>query len=54
MVPPHVARHKIRDIRSATVRRRPAAPDTKVIDMRAWTGRNVIHFPPKPGPTSAA
>ncbi|WP_193318894.1 hypothetical protein [Nonomuraea phyllanthi] len=49
-VPPHVARHKIRDIRSAG-RRRPQA-DHKVIDLRAYAGRNVIRFPG--GPTPAA
>jgi hypothetical protein len=50
VVPPHVARHKVRDIRSADRRRPPADP--KVIDLRAYTGRNVIHFPG--GPTPAA
>ncbi|MBF8187401.1 hypothetical protein ITP53_16995 [Nonomuraea sp. K274] len=48
-VPPHVARHKIRDIRSADHPKPPADP--KVIDLRAYTGKNVILFP---GPTSAA
>ncbi|RBQ19795.1 hypothetical protein DP939_13880 [Spongiactinospora rosea] len=53
-VPPHTARHKIRDIRSA--RRRPAAPapDPAVVDLRAWTGRNVIRFPRGGDPAPAA
>jgi hypothetical protein len=51
VVPPHTARHKVRDIRSAD-RRRPAPPDPKVVDLRAYTGRNVIRFPD--GPTPAA
>ncbi|MEV4168752.1 hypothetical protein [Nonomuraea sp. NPDC049709] len=50
VVPPHVARHKIRDIRSAGHRKPPADP--KVIDLRAYTGRNIIRFPS--GPTPAA
>ncbi|GLW07979.1 hypothetical protein Misp01_31090 [Microtetraspora sp. NBRC 13810] len=61
MVPPNVTRHTIRDIRSAR-RHRPAADtrvsDTKmidkVVDLRAWSGRNVIRFPRTGGPTSAA
>jgi hypothetical protein len=50
-VPPHIARHKIRDIRSAG-RRKTVAHDPKVVDLRAYTGRNVIRFPG--GPTPAA
>jgi hypothetical protein len=50
VVPPHVVRHKVRDIRSADRRKPPADP--KVIDLRAYTGRNVIRFPG--GPTPAA
>ncbi|WP_165977762.1 hypothetical protein [Nonomuraea diastatica] len=50
VVPPHIARHKVRYIRKAD-RRKPSA-DPKVIDLRAYTGRNVIRFPG--GPTSAA
>ncbi|MER6948710.1 hypothetical protein ABT294_32285 [Nonomuraea sp. NPDC000554] len=50
VVPPLVARHTVRDIRSV-VRRRPAA-DPKVVDLRAYSGRNVIRFPG--GPTPAA
>ncbi|MBB6547751.1 hypothetical protein [Nonomuraea rubra] len=50
VVPPPVARHKIRDIRSAGRRKPPADP--KVIDLHAYTGRNVIRFPG--GPTPAA
>ncbi|WP_067185687.1 hypothetical protein [Microtetraspora niveoalba] len=42
---------KVRDITSA-LRRRPKR-DTKIVDMRAYAGRNVIRFP-KPGPTSVA
>lgn len=53
VVPPHVARHKIRDIRSGD-RRRPVVHDhdPKVVDLRAYSGRNVIRFPE--GPTPAA
>ncbi len=53
-VPPHIARHKIRDIRSVDRRKRPAepAPADPVIDLRAYAGRNVIRFPG--GPTPAA
>ncbi|MEO3800286.1 hypothetical protein [Nonomuraea sp. B1E8] len=50
VVPPHIARHKVRYIRTADRRKPPADP--KVIDLRAYTGRNVIRFPG--GPTSAA
>ncbi|MBB4916282.1 hypothetical protein ACFY19_24610 [Streptosporangium saharense] len=52
VVPPSVARLKIRDIRS--VRRHGGAPDTKVVDLRAYTGRNVLRFPVASGPTPAA
>jgi hypothetical protein len=52
VVPPHIARHKIRDIRAADRRRPPLAADPKVIDLRAYSGRNVLHFPS--GPTPAA
>ncbi|WP_169729441.1 hypothetical protein [Thermoactinospora rubra] len=51
VVPPRVARHKVRDIRSAA-RRRPSPADAKVVDLRAYSGRNVIRFPG--GPTPAA
>ncbi|MFI6291841.1 hypothetical protein ACIBEJ_09675 [Nonomuraea sp. NPDC050790] len=51
VVPPRVARHKVRDIRSGD-RRRPVVPDPKVVDLRAYSGRNVILFPG--GPTPAA
>ncbi|MEU4405606.1 hypothetical protein AB0F88_13840 [Streptosporangium sp. NPDC023963] len=51
-MPPYVARLKIRDIRSAT--RRGVAGDTKVVDLSAYTGRNVLRFPRTSGPTSAA
>ncbi|MFO7250279.1 MAG: hypothetical protein DIU60_005960 [Actinomycetes bacterium] len=56
VVPPGATRHKIRDIRSAARgrRRREAASRDKVIDLRAYTGRNVICFPHSGGPTSAA
>jgi hypothetical protein len=50
VVPPHIARHKVRDIGSADRHRPPADP--KVVDLRAYTGRNVINFPS--GPTPAA
>lgn len=50
-VPSHVARHKVRDIRSAG-RHRPSAPDPKVVDLRAFSGRNVFRLPE--GPTPAA
>ncbi|MEU0570711.1 hypothetical protein ABZ297_35695 [Nonomuraea sp. NPDC005983] len=46
----HVLSHKVRDIRSAARRRPPADP--KVVDLRAYSGRNVIRFPG--GPTPAA
>ncbi|MFI7448253.1 hypothetical protein ACIBQX_12205 [Nonomuraea sp. NPDC049714] len=46
----HVVRHKVRDIRSADRRRTTADP--KVVDLRAYSGRNVIRFPG--GPTPAA
>ncbi|WP_165781583.1 hypothetical protein [Streptosporangium minutum] len=52
VVPPYVARLKIRDIRSAT--RRRAAADAKVVDLRAYTGRNILRFPLASGPTPAA
>ncbi|MGW0194880.1 hypothetical protein [Nonomuraea sp. NPDC003201] len=50
VVPPHIARHKVREIPSAGRRKQP--DDPKVIDLRAYSGRNVIRFPG--GPTSAA
>lgn len=52
VVPPYVARLKIRDIRSATRRRTTA--DTKVVDLRAYTGRNILRFPLTSGPAPAA
>ncbi|WP_185844951.1 hypothetical protein [Nonomuraea sp. WAC 01424] len=52
VVPPQIARHKIRDIRAAVHRRRSVAADPKVVDLRAYSGRNVIRFPG--GPTPAA
>lgn len=51
VVPPHIARHKVRDIRSRD-RRKPAAADPKVVDLGAYSGRNVLRFPS--GPTPAA
>jgi hypothetical protein len=48
-----VARHKIRDIRSAHQRSR-AAVDSTVVDLKAWAGRNIIRFPRTSGPASAA
>jgi hypothetical protein len=50
-VPPQIARHKVRDIQAAGHRKSPV-PDPKVVDLRAYTGRNVIRFPG--GPTPAA
>lgn len=46
---------KVRDIRTAS-RRRPAwdRRDRKIVDLRAYTGGNVIRFPKRSGPTSAA
>jgi hypothetical protein len=49
-VAPHIVRHKVRDIRSADHRR--TAADPKVVDLRAYSGRNVLRFPG--GPTPAA
>lgn len=56
VVPPNVAPHKIRDIGSATRARRRRGTNScdKVIDLRAYTGRNVIRFPRPGGPTPAA
>ncbi|QYC43836.1 hypothetical protein Nocox_31275 [Nonomuraea coxensis DSM 45129] len=51
VVPPHIARHKVRDIRSADRRRKPPV-DPKVVDLRAYTGRNVIRFPGGPAPAA--
>ncbi|MFI6816483.1 hypothetical protein ACIBG7_29050 [Nonomuraea sp. NPDC050328] len=51
VVPPRVARHKVRDIRSAD-RHKPAAPDPKVVDLHAYSGRNVIPFPDGPAPAA--
>ncbi len=53
VVPPHVPRHKIRHIGSAT-RSKPSAETTKVVDLHAYAGRNVIRFPRPDGPGSAA
>ncbi|SEG42626.1 hypothetical protein SAMN05444920_102986 [Nonomuraea solani] len=50
VVPPHVARHKVRDIHAGDRHKPPTDP--KVIDLRAYSGRNVIRFPG--GPTPAA
>ncbi|GII91740.1 hypothetical protein [Sinosporangium siamense] len=60
VVPEHLPVHKVRHIRSAAGHRRTA--DAKVVDLRAYTGRNVLHFPSKHrphkphknGPTPAA
>lgn len=56
VITPSVTRHKIRDIGSAGRgrRRRDTASCGKIIDLRAYTGRNVIRFPRPDGPTSAA
>ena len=52
VVPPYVARLKIRDIHSVT--RRGVTGDAKVVDLNAYNGRNVLRFPQTSGPTSAA
>ena len=53
---------KVRDIHSV-LRRKPRhddkthddkTHDDKVIDLRAYTGRNIIRFPRTAGPTSVA
>ncbi|MEU7883705.1 hypothetical protein [Microbispora bryophytorum] len=46
---------KVRDIRTA-LRRRPKRDrtDRKIVDLKAYTGGNVIRFPKTSGPTSAA
>ncbi len=41
---------KVRDIRSA-LRRRPKQ-ERKIVDLRAYTGGNVIRFPRTSGPAS--
>ncbi|WP_406313098.1 hypothetical protein OHA77_32195 [Streptosporangium sp. NBC_01639] len=51
-MPPYVTRLKIRDIRSAT--RRKSVTDAKVVDLRAYTGRNILRFPLAGDPTPAA
>ena len=51
VVPPHIASHKGRDIRSADRRHKPPV-DPKVVDLRAYTGRNVIRFPGGPAPAA--
>ncbi|GAA4090522.1 hypothetical protein GCM10022248_70780 [Nonomuraea soli] len=51
VVPPRVARHKVRDIQ-AEERTATSQPDPKVVDLSAYSGRNVIPFPD--GPTPAA
>jgi hypothetical protein len=51
LVPPHIARHKVRDIRSAE-RRSRAVRDPKVVDLRAYSGRNVLRFPGGPVPAA--
>ncbi|MFE3453494.1 hypothetical protein ACFXJ8_31670 [Nonomuraea sp. NPDC059194] len=50
-MPSRVARHKVRDIRTAG-RRKPTPTDTTVVDLSAYSGRNVIRLPS--GPTPAA
>jgi hypothetical protein len=50
-VPEYVPRHKVRDIRSRHQRR--PVDDTKVVDLQAYAGRNIIRFP-RSGPTPAA
>ncbi len=50
-MPPRVARHKVRDIGSGG-RRRTQGHDPKVVDLRAYTGRNVLRFPGGPAPAA--
>ncbi|GAA2403450.1 hypothetical protein GCM10010404_71920 [Nonomuraea africana] len=50
VVPPHVARHKVRDIGSA--RREKGQADPKVVDLIAYSGRNVIRLPSGPPPAA--
>ncbi|GIH70150.1 hypothetical protein ACFHYQ_04070 [Sphaerimonospora cavernae] len=45
---------QVRDIRSALRRRPGRIRDRKIVDLRAYTGANVIRFPRTSGPTSAA
>lgn len=55
VVPSHVARLKIRDIRSIrSATRRRTFGDAKVVDLRAYTGGNVLRFLQPSGPTPAA
>jgi hypothetical protein len=56
VVPPRVARHKVRHIGSASRagRGHDAGRTAKVIDLRAYSGRNVIRFPHRNGPHPAA
>lgn len=55
VVPPYVARLKTRDIRSAARHgRNRGGGEAKVVDLRAYAGRNVVRFPRPGGPTSAA
>ncbi|MEV5407359.1 hypothetical protein AB0K60_00770 [Thermopolyspora sp. NPDC052614] len=56
VVPPSVARHKIRYIGSALRggRGRDLGRAGKVIDLRAYSGRNVIRFPRRGEPHPAA
>ncbi|MBB2913190.1 hypothetical protein FHS43_004488 [Streptosporangium becharense] len=54
-MPPYVARLKTRDIRSAARHgRNRGGGEAKVVDLRAYAGRNVVRFPRPGGPTSAA
>lgn len=51
VVPTRVARHKVRDIRKAG-RRKPAQTDPTVVDLSAYSGRNVIRLPTGPMPAA--
>lgn len=63
---PQAARHAVRNIESAARRRsrlgatvvslfrHPRSGHGKVVDLRAYTGRNVISFPGPDEPTPAA
>lgn len=52
LVPAYMPRHKVRDIGSAV--RRRAVRDRQVIDLHAYTGRNVVRLRPRNEPTPAA
>ncbi|GGK99979.1 hypothetical protein Sme01_37460 [Sphaerisporangium melleum] len=61
-MPASVARHKVRDIRSAhrhtpvheSAPMHESRPEAVVVHLQAYTGRNVIRFPRPGGGTPAA